>query len=278
MLCLTRCFVRQQSTVQLPALSKLYPSTDETHYIPQLERKRLHPTTLAFYARNPQHYHHMEKLSKMLNKNMTLPYSKEHCSRDWFAFSQYSSMAGGKSLKPSEYFEFKKILTRLDSIDSQLKSNELNALLDNYCGRGFGWKQEEKKPQLDHLGRAFAVGKRKGSMARVYVSEGSGKVLVNGKDIEDAFTRMSDRVKLLQPLELTNGEVKYNIFAIINGGGITGQVDALKLAISKALLIHNPLFKTVLGKNGCLSRDPRVVERKKPGRVKARKMPTWVKR
>lgn len=131
---------------------------------------------------------------------------------------------------------------------------------------------------IDELGRAKGVGRRKTSSATAWIVEGEGEVLVNGKSLAHYFGRLHDRESAVWALKASQRLDKYNIFALTSGGGVTGQAEALTLAVAKALLVHEPALKPVLRQAGCVTRDPRKVERKKPGHVKARKMPAWVKR
>ncbi|KAI8974478.1 ribosomal protein S5 domain 2-type protein [Pilobolus umbonatus] len=137
---------------------------------------------------------------------------------------------------------------------------------------------EIKSRTLDELGRAYAVGRRKESSARCYLVEGEGKVLVNGIEVSQYFQRSTDRHEVMLPLEVTENTDKYNAWVLVTGGGSTGQAQAIKLGIARALLIHDQELKPVLRKAGCITRDPRVVERKKEGQRKARAKYTWVKR
>lgn len=102
--------------------------------------------------------------------------------------------------------------------------------------------------------------------------------MINGKSIVQAFPRLHDRESAIWPLKVSQRIDKYNVFALVAGGGVTGQAEAVTLGLARALLVHEPALKPVLRRAGCVTRDPRAVERKKPGRLKARKKPTWVKR
>lgn len=259
----------------------LYRDPLQYHFVPELERTRLVPAMASFYARNPHHAEHMAQLQNLLNKNATLPFDRRQSSGvSWITFREYKEKAGGDLLKESEYSELVKTLKRLDNIASELKTEEVQSTIAQYSRSNSGLKDTRSVKQLDAQGRAVAVGRRKSSSARVFVvkSQGQSEILVNGVSLEEAFPKLQDRLKLLYPLELVGMEGKYNVFGLVRGGGPTGQADALKLAVSKALCIHNPLFKQKLSSAGCLHRDPRRVERKKPGKLGARKMPTWVKR
>jgi small subunit ribosomal protein S9 len=124
----------------------------------------------------------------------------------------------------------------------------------------------------------YATGKRKNSIARVRLVPGEGKVLVNSKDSKDYFHRESLIIMIMEPLKITSTDDAYDIIAQITGGGIAGQAGALRHGISKALLEINEEFRTILKKEGFLTRDSRAKERKKYGLKKARKRPQFSKR
>ena len=114
-------------------------------------------------------------------------------------------------------------------------------------------------------------GRRKCAVARVYLSEGTGNMTINGRDLQTYFPSLVLQYKVNQPFTITENIGKYDIKANIDGGGITGQAEALRLAISKALIEINPEWKSSLKAEGLTTRDPRMVERKKFGQKKARK-------
>ena len=123
-----------------------------------------------------------------------------------------------------------------------------------------------------------ALGRRKSSIARVYVSEGTGKITINKKDLTEYFPSSILQFVGKQPLQLLEAAEKYDIKANLTGGGFTGQSQALRLAIARALVKINPEDKAALRKEGFVTRDPRAVERKKPGRPKARRRFQFSKR
>jgi small subunit ribosomal protein S9 len=123
-----------------------------------------------------------------------------------------------------------------------------------------------------------AVGRRKESIARVRLIPGKGAIVVNRRPYEKYFLRETDRILLLQPLEVTNNKEKFTIMANLKGGGLTGQAGALRLGISRALVTADPALKDILRKQGFLTRDPRMKERKKYGQKGARKRFQWTKR
>ena len=122
------------------------------------------------------------------------------------------------------------------------------------------------------------IGRRKASVARIYMSAGKGNITINKKDSKDYFSTDSLLYKINQPLKVVNLEDKFDIKVSVFGGGTTGQADAIKLAIARALCEYDIENRPALKAEGLLTRDPRVVERKKPGQKKARKKFQWVKR
>jgi small subunit ribosomal protein S9 len=135
-----------------------------------------------------------------------------------------------------------------------------------------------EKKKVDKLGRAYATGKRKNAVARVWIKRGRGAVIVNGREEAVYFARPVLRMLLHQPLVITNREGQYDIMCTVLGGGLSGQAGAVRHGLSKALLIQEPDLRPTLKKGGFLTRDPRVVERKKYGRPKARRSFQFSKR
>jgi small subunit ribosomal protein S9 len=122
------------------------------------------------------------------------------------------------------------------------------------------------------------IGRRKAAIARVYMSEGKGQIIVNNRDFKDYFPDKQLHYVVEQPLNLLELRDNYDIKVNLNGGGMTGQAEALRLGISRALIKINPDYKPALRAEGFVTRDPRVVERKKPGQPKARKKFQFSKR
>jgi len=123
------------------------------------------------------------------------------------------------------------------------------------------------------------IGRRKKSTARVRVVSGSGQFIVNGKSLEEYFTRIGDVNAVVEPL-MSSGENKsqYDVSVLVKGGGVTGQRDAVQLGMARALIKLNPDLRPTMRKAGLLTRDQRIKERKKPGLKRARKAPTYTKR
>ena len=122
------------------------------------------------------------------------------------------------------------------------------------------------------------IGRRKAAIARIYMSDGKGQIIVNGRDFKDYFPDKQLHYVVEQPLNLLELRESYDIKVNLDGGGMTGQAEALRLGISRALIKINPDYKPALRAEGFVTRDPRVVERKKPGQPKARKRFQFSKR
>lgn len=132
--------------------------------------------------------------------------------------------------------------------------------------------------KLDAHGRAYATGKRKDAIARVWVKPGTGKIVVNDKEYDKYFARPVLQMILQQPIVATNRNGQYDVIATVVGGGLSGQAGAVRHGISKALTYYEPGLRAVLKAGGFMTRDSRVVERKKYGRKKARKSFQFSKR
>ncbi len=134
------------------------------------------------------------------------------------------------------------------------------------------------EPQIDELGRSYATGKRKDAVARVWIKPGSGKITVNGRTVETYFARPVLRMMINQPFGVTERADQYDVNCTVKGGGLSGQAGAVRHGISKALTSYEPALRGALKKEGFLTRDSRVVERKKYGRKKARRSFQFSKR
>ncbi|MDH5723551.1 MAG: 30S ribosomal protein S9 [Alphaproteobacteria bacterium] len=137
---------------------------------------------------------------------------------------------------------------------------------------------EKKEPKLDKQGRSYATGRRKDAVARVWIKPGSGKVSVNGKDQGDYFSRNTHRLILNQPFLVSNRVGQFDVMCTVKGGGLSGQAGAVRHGISRALENFEPALRPPLKKAGMLTRDDRIVERKKVGKHKARRTKQWAKR
>ena len=135
-----------------------------------------------------------------------------------------------------------------------------------------------REQQLDKFGRAYATGRRKDAIARVWLKPGSGKIVVNGRDQETYFARPTLRLVINQPFGITERAGQYDVVATVKGGGLSGQAGAVLHGIAQALTRFEPILRTTVKRAGFLTRDSRVVERKKYGRAKARRSFQFSKR
>lgn len=135
-----------------------------------------------------------------------------------------------------------------------------------------------RQQELDQYGRAYATGRRKDAVARVWVKPGTGKIVVNGRDQEVYFVRPTLRLVINQPFSVTDREGQYDVICTVKGGGLSGQAGAVKHGIAQALSKYEPALRTAVKREGFLTRDSRVVERKKYGKAKARRSFQFSKR
>ena len=134
------------------------------------------------------------------------------------------------------------------------------------------------EPNIDEKGRSYATGRRKNASARVWVKRGSGNIVINGKIMAEYFARPVLQMLLVQPFEATGREGEFDVLATVKGGGLSGQAGAVRHGISRALVNFEPGLRPPLKAGGFLTRDPRVVERKKYGKAKARRSFQFSKR
>ena len=155
----------------------------------------------------------------------------------------------------------------------------LSSLQDLKAATSAGADEAPKYTQkLDKFGRAYATGKRKNAVARVWIKPGSGKITVNGRDETTYFARPVLRMILRQPLEIAGRSTQYDLMVTVAGGGLSGQAGAVRHGLAKALTHFEPELRSVLKREGFLTRDSRVVERKKYGKKKARRSFQFSKR
>lgn len=257
---------------------------DFFHHSQTLERLRVMPRDMSFYMANPHHEELMRKVGDILNKYANLPaVDPEKYHRPQFlSYEEYRDKLGLERLKPQDYRNIIRLVTRLSQVDPQFVNDEIVAIVEAFSKPSSTTALERPPKTLDAYGRAIAVGRRKESSARAMVAKSQpdikGQVLVNGKPLSTAFPRLEHRNTIMYPLKVIDALEDFNVFITVQGGGLSGQADAVALAMSKAIVIHNPLLKRRLSKAGCLKTDRRKVERKKPGKLKARRSMTWVKR
>ncbi|CAD6591645.1 MAG: 37S ribosomal protein S9, mitochondrial [Alectoria sarmentosa] len=262
-----------------------------------LENARVVPASPSYFTGRPDSTDNYLDLLALLRRYQTLPtVAPAQAPRvAWRTVTQYRLLVG-EPVRASKYHKVVEVLQRLNRIHPAVMPAPLKEAMEIYK-RDIDPYAVTKRPNIiDADGRAYGVGRRKSSSAKVYLVQGEGEVLVNGKSINSAFGRIHDRESALWALKATSRIDKYNVWALVSGGGSTGQAEAITLGAAKALMVFEPALKPALRRGlsstdllieeanglpllaGCVTRDPRRVERKKPGHVKARKMPAWVKR
>ncbi|KKA29047.1 hypothetical protein TD95_002208 [Thielaviopsis punctulata] len=240
---------------------------------------RMIPASPGYFSRHPFFSEGLVELQNLVSKYRHLPRleTPSGTTVQWRSLEDHIDVTR-EPIRASEYKQATDLCEQLIHIHPAVMPDEVRLVLGKWKA-DVAESVDYRRPQhIDHMGRSLGVGKRKSSTARAWVIEGTGEVIINGKPITEAFGRIHDRESALWALHATNRMDKYNVFAIVQGGGTTGQCEALALAVSKALLVHEPDLKPALRKAGCVTQDTRTVERKKHGHVKSRKMPAWVKR
>ncbi len=151
-------------------------------------------------------------------------------------------------------------------------------LKDALGGQPIAAEEGQPEPKIDAQGRAYGTGRRKNAIARVWLKPGSGRLTVNGRDGDAYFARPTLRQQIEQPFVAINRKDQYDVWCTVSGGGLSGQAGALRHGIGRALIAHEPGLRPALKSGGFLTRDSRVVERKKYGRAKARRSFQFSKR
>ena len=299
------------------------------------------PASPSYFSAKPTFTDDVINLSALLRKFAPLPTipKSEAPKVAWKTIDQYRIMTN-EPVKTQRFHRMLHMCRRLNCIHPDLMPEEVVIALRRFKKDSQPGDVVPEPGIIDEWGRARGVGRRKTSHAVVYVVEGEGEVLINGRSLSQFFGRLHHRESAVWALKATQRLDKYNVFGLVKGGGSTGQAEALTLAVAKALLVHEPALKPALRRGtsdhitfflapmvvcmssiesqwapnalfgvafsvpfpwcdcvtsfhittalsrsmlthipaGCVTRDPRKVERKKAGHVKARKMPTWVKR
>lgn len=270
-------------TTSLPGRAVAAPPIDFSapDYLPppNVHNARVVPASPSYFSGRPEFTDNLLNLQALLRKYQTLPtVAPGQAPRvAWRTVSQYRLLVG-EPVRASKYHQVIEVLKRLNQIHPAVMPSDLQQAMRIYKRDINPYAVTKRPAVVDEEGRACGIGRRKSSSAKVYLVHGEGEVLVNGKSINNVFGRIHDRESALWALKATGRMDKYNVWALVSGGGTTGQAEALTLGTAKALMVHEPGLKPALRRAGCVTRDPRKVERKKPGKLKARKMPAWVKR
>ena len=161
---------------------------------------------------------------------------------------------------------------------SGTQSRTLADLKDLAVAAAVPSEQPKREPKRDALGRSYATGRRKDAVARVWVKPGKGEITVNGKKVGQYFARPVLRMLITQPFLVADRYNQFDVYCTVTGGGLSGQAGAVRHGISRALTLYEPELRTILKAAGLVTRDPRMVERKKYGKAKARRSFQFSKR
>lgn len=223
------------------------PEIDFSHFA--VAPARIVPASPAYFSGSPKFIDHQLKLERILAKHALLPTvaAGEAPRMAWFKLAQFRDFVG-EHVPTKKYKNFLKVLQRLNRIEPALVPDEVRDALKEYLRPGNPYANKPAPGVVDEMGRARGKGKRKESSAVVQLVEGEGEVLINNKNIVDAFPRVHDRESALWALRCTQRLDKYNVWAKVQGGGVTGQAEAITLAVARALMVHEPALKPVLRK------------------------------
>lgn len=208
---------------------------------------RLVPDSPSYFTAQPAFTDDVLVLQHLLQRYSNLPMVKpgEAPRVAWRSLMEYRNIVG-ETVKASKYHKIVQILHRLNHIHPSLMPADVRDALNEYKRDINPYQNVPKVAPIDGQGRSLGVGRRKASSARAWLVEGTGEVLVNGKTLAEAFGRIHDRESAIWALKATERIDKYNVWALVTGGGTTGQAEALTLAVGKALLAHEPTLKPAL--------------------------------
>ena len=216
-------------------------------YAAMMDRLRIVPASPSYFTGKPDFTDDLLKLENLSRKYQTLPVLPTGFAPRvaWKTLSQYK-MNSNEPVKAARYTKILQVLQRLNYIHPNLMPKEVSVMLRRYMRDIQPFHNQPKPGVVDEYGRARGVGRRKSSNAVAFLVEGEGEVLINGKPLTQAFGRLHDRESALWALKVTERMDKYNVWCVARGGGTTGQADAIALAVSKALMVHEPLLKPAL--------------------------------
>lgn len=210
---------------------------------------RIIPGSPSYFSGSPRFIDNVLRLEALQAKYASLPTvtAGEAPRMAWFKLAQFRDFVG-EPVPMKKYKSLLKILQRLNRIQPEMVPDEVRSVLNKFLRPGNPYAVQNVPRTVDENGRARAKGKRKESTAVVQLVEGEGEVIVNGKSLVEAFQRVHDRESALWALRCTQRLDKYNAWITVKGGGVTGQAEAITLAIARALLLHEPGLKPALRK------------------------------
>lgn len=212
------------------------------------------PVSPSYFSRTPRFNDELVKVQNLLTTFMDLPTVPSQQARRvaWKSLDDYRAFTG-EQVKASHFGRALKIAKRLNTIDPALAPKQVKEAIEFWVKDIDPFGNKPKPIPIDRFGRALGVGKRKEAVARAWVVEGTGEVLINGKPLTEAFGRVHDRESAVWALHATQRMDKYNVWALVEGGGPTGQAEAMTLAVAKALMAHEPDLKAALRRGKSLA-------------------------
>ncbi|KAJ3011317.1 37S ribosomal protein S9, mitochondrial [Thoreauomyces humboldtii] len=239
------------------------------------------PDDIAYFTGNPKYAQSIMALNALIRKH----------DLDFRDRSQYEAVLSKPKwmtqLEMAELLEFKLVSGSYFNLVHKLnvlftvqgRDPEVSRLLQRFVKPGQALVSLGREtPSLDEHGRSYSSGSRKTARAQAWIVPGEGHVYVNGVQLADYFAEDFDREQVLRPLQMARGLTKFNSWALVRGGGQSGQAAAVAVAVARGLVIHDPLLESAMKEAGLTTIDTRQVERKKTGQPGARKKNTWVKR
>ncbi|KAI4147618.1 MAG: hypothetical protein L6R39_003061 [Caloplaca ligustica] len=219
-----------------------------------VQNARVVPASPSYFSGRPDFTDNLLNLQALLRKYQTLPtVAPAQAPRvAWRTVSQYRLLVG-EPVRASKYHQVVEILKRLNQIHPAVMPPDLHEAMQIYKRDVNPYAVAKQPSVVDEDGRAVGIGRRKSSSAKVFLVPGEGEVLVNGKSINNIFGRIHDRESALWALKATNRIDKYNVWALVSGGGTTGQAEALTLGTAKALMVHEPDLKPALRRGRLLT-------------------------
>ena len=214
---------------------------------PNPAHARIVPASPSYFTGRPQFSDNLLALQNLLRKYQTLPTLEPGLAPRvaWKTVAQFRLVVG-EPVRAAKYTLVLRILKRLNRIHPQMVPPELQDEMQIYKRDVDPHANVPNPGVIDEFGRSYGVGRRKSSSAKVYLVQGSGEVLINGKSINTVFGRIHDRESALWALKATGRMDKYNVWALVTGGGTTGQAEAMTLGAAKALMVHEPALRPAL--------------------------------
>lgn len=232
------------------------PPIDFTGPVPA----RILPSSPAYFTGSPRYTDQLLQLEQLQAKYAMLPKvaPADAPRMAWIKLPQFRNYIE-EPVPVSRYKRVVRLLNRLNRIDRNVIPEEVMKTMETFLRPGNPYQLQPPPKTVDDIGRARGIGRRKTSSAQVWLVEGEGEVIVNGRSIVDMFPRIHDRESALWALRCTSRLDKYNVFALAKGGGVTGQAEAITVALARALLVHEPALKPVLRRGTSRSLEMRSI-------------------